>query len=68
MTFLSKYLNGNETSLNLSQRNKKDNDTEVNTRFDMSKNIRLVLGSERAVPFDRKELEEMNKCILFNWE
>lgn len=66
MTFMSKYLKVVETSLNRPRRNQEDDNTEVDTRIDMSKNISRIVIFERAIVFYRIELEDLHRYMLFN--
>lgn len=60
MTFGSKYLIGLDTSLDQPRRNQENDDTKIDKRIDMFKNIVSALCSERAIEFDRTKLEDMH--------
>lgn len=51
-----KYLHGVETYLNWSRKNQEDSGTQIDMRSDI-KYVGRALGFERAVTFDRIELE-----------
>lgn len=66
MTFVFRYLNGIETSLNWPRRKQEYDDNEVDTRIDKYRNIGRALSSKRAITYDSTELEDMHSYMLFN--